>query len=108
VPRKSADLGAQKTTVILNANSAAAEQIGYCRDRFTTALGAGTDGEDKIAEGKFFGLAEDLRVLFHALHMYDSKDDANVHLRRYLLGTISARGTKARFASLHGDTCVVF
>jgi hypothetical protein len=62
---KSADLRPQETTVIFDTNAAATEKVGYCRDCFAAAFGAGTDGEDEIAEGKLLGLAEDLRVLFH-------------------------------------------
>ncbi len=63
--RNSADLRAKEAAMILYADPAAAEQISHRRCRFTAAFGAGTNGEDEIAEGKLFGLAEDLRVLFH-------------------------------------------
>jgi hypothetical protein len=61
-----ADLGAQKTPAVFDADSAAAEEICYRRHCFAAAFCAGTDSEDKVAEGKLLGLAEDLRVLFHA------------------------------------------
>jgi hypothetical protein len=61
-----ADFSAEKTAVILDADSAAAEQIRHCRHRLAAALSTGADGKNKVTEGKFFGLAEDLRVLFHA------------------------------------------
>lgn len=72
--------------MILDADSSASKQVGYGRDRFTAALGAGTNGENKVTEGKLLWLAEDLRVLFHCLRPYDSKVSANVQSTSILHG----------------------
>ena len=73
--------------MILDADSSAAEQIGHGRDRFTAALGAGTNGENKVAEGKLLGLAEDLRVLFHAYILLTAKKVPMFNERAFYMET---------------------
>jgi hypothetical protein len=48
-----ANLGPQEFAVTLDAHFSAGQQISHGRDCFLRVPGAGTDGEDKIAQGKF-------------------------------------------------------
>jgi hypothetical protein len=45
-----ADFGAEEFAVALETHLSAAEEISHCRDRLFGIAGAGTDGEDEIAE----------------------------------------------------------
>jgi hypothetical protein len=45
----------------------AAEKIGHCRYCLSRAFGAGANGKDEVAEGKFFWGLKDLFVLFHTV-----------------------------------------
>jgi hypothetical protein len=66
IAEKLADLGPEEPPMVFDADPSTAEQIGHRRNRFAATLCAGADGENKVAKGKLFWLAEDLRVLFHA------------------------------------------
>ncbi|MCA1660193.1 MAG: hypothetical protein LC642_06620, partial [Verrucomicrobiaceae bacterium] len=59
-----ANAGTLEAAVVFDADLAAAQQIGHCRDRFAGVFGAGAHRKDEIAQGECARL-EDLCVIFH-------------------------------------------
>jgi hypothetical protein len=60
-----ANAGAIKTPVAVHTHLSTAEQIRHRGNGLFGVFGAGTHGENEIAERKLGVLLEDLRVLFH-------------------------------------------
>jgi hypothetical protein len=59
-----ANAGAREAAVVFDADLAAAQKIGHCRDSFAGVFGAGAHRKDEIAQGESARL-EDLSVIFH-------------------------------------------
>jgi len=66
-----ANLGAKESTLALDADFAAAQQIGYGCDCLFGVFGAGTDGENQIAEGKFWSGLQDQIVSLHIVSILE-------------------------------------
>ena len=95
--------------MILDADSSATEQIRHRGDGFTAALGAGTDGENKVTEGRLLRLAEDLRVLFHAYIILTAKRVPMFIQRAYYMEISCFLSGGLRTMNDHSpDTCVRF
>jgi len=62
-----ANTSASEAPIVFYADLSAAEKIGHGRDRLSRALGAGANGNNEVAKGKFFWGFEDLFVLFHTI-----------------------------------------
>jgi hypothetical protein len=62
-----ANLGAEESAVIFNANTATTEKVRHRGDGFFGILRAGADREDKVAERKFSAGPKDLSVFLHNL-----------------------------------------
>jgi hypothetical protein len=63
-----ANPGANELPVVLHADAAAAKKIGDGCNRFLGVLGARADGENQVAEGKFWTGFEDL-FSFHGIEL---------------------------------------
>jgi hypothetical protein len=61
----SADARAAELSVVLHPDLTAAEKISHRSDGLLGVFGAGTDGENEVAEGKLGAGLKDLRILFH-------------------------------------------
>ena len=73
-----ANLGAEEFAVALEAQPAAAEQVGHSRDRLLGVGGARTDSENQIAKRKFGSGLKDEVVFFHCCWSFDSIFGASV------------------------------
>jgi hypothetical protein len=67
-----ANLGAEESAVIFDANLTAAEKISHRGDSLLGVLRAGADREDQVTERKLRPWLEDLGILFHNLAQLDS------------------------------------
>lgn len=76
-----ANLGAEESAVVFDANLTAAEKIGHRCDSLLCIFRAGADREDQVTERKLRSWLEDLGILFHNLADLDSSSGATFNMR---------------------------
>jgi hypothetical protein len=74
-----ANLGAQESAVVFDANLSATEKVSNRGNRFFAVLRAGTHGQDKVSEREFRAWLEDEGVFLHSVPaLFDSISGASV------------------------------
>ena len=76
-----ANLGAEESAVVFDANLTAAEKIRHRCDSLLCIFRAGADREDQVTERKLGSWLEDLGILFHNLAQLDSNSGATFNFR---------------------------